>query len=187
MIQVIIIYSLCFLNFILIGICDAAGRNPFIYKRKYYLKVIIHSIVVGHVLLALVAIYSWTLWWNSHDADLLWESFLVVSTMPIKLFVTYVSIVLGTFLLYAIPNSEVRSFVTVASFGPLTMMKAWIVMIGWFMLVLATYDWRLISIWSLGTLVILSQKKLLGFLGFARSLTYPSFNDNGSCVGQMTS
>lgn len=173
MVHVIIIYSLCLLNFILIGICDAAGRNPFIYKRKYYGKVIVHSIVVGHILLAIVAVYSWTLWHNAHDADLLWESFLAVSAMPLKLFVTYVGVVLCTFLLYAIPNSEVRSFVTVASFGPLTMMKAWIVMIGWFMLVLSTSDWRLISIWSLGTLVILSQKKLLGFLGFARSLAYP--------------
>ncbi|BBM85479.1 hypothetical protein [Candidatus Uabimicrobium amorphum] len=173
MIHIMIIYSLCFLNFILIGICDAAGRNPLIYKRKYYYKSILHSIAVGHVLLAVVAVYSWTLWWNSTDADILWESFLAVSMMPIQLFVTYASIVLCTFLLYAIPNSELRSFVTVASFGPLTMMKAWIFIIGWFTFVSSTSDWRLISIWSLGTSAILFQKKLLNSLGFAHRLTYP--------------
>ncbi len=170
MTQICIIYSMCIMNFILIGISDAAGRSPLIFKNKYYLKAIVHSIVIGHLLLIVVALYSWGLWMYVSDSQRLWDSFLLACSIPIQIFVIYISVVLFTFTLYSIPNSEVRSLVTVASFGPLTIIKSPIVITGWFVFVSVTSDWRLISIWTLGTLVILSQKALLNFLGFARNL-----------------
>lgn len=163
MIPLAILYGLATLLSGFVGFRDAAGRNGHIEKSKYYQRSVLRAILLEQVLLGLIGVIGW-LAVGSQGLALLAPA----AWRAAAVYLPYTAVVLLAFLPYAVPHWEVRSLVTVAVLGPLTLLQPVVVVLGWLAAIAPiSGDVPQLIFFSLAAGQVLLLESLLGWLGWS--------------------
>ncbi|MEO1271348.1 MAG: hypothetical protein AAFX99_24915 [Myxococcota bacterium] len=126
----IVLYALGVVLAGLMGCRHAMARDARIDKGRYLRRSIVFAVGIGQLNIALAALglaLGWLI--NPNPAELL-ATLHDAGLAALMVYGTYTLIVALTFVGYAVPNTEVRSLVTVAIFGPLTLIQPVVVLLG---------------------------------------------------------
>lgn len=112
------------------GFRDAAGRNPRIEKRAYFLRAIRRGAVAGLAAVAALAALTFTVLWLAPDPADLWLDLLAAGRRLVLVHGAYATLVCAALLAYALPLHDVRVLAAVMILGPFTMMRPWVLAAG---------------------------------------------------------
>ena len=124
------LYVLLTLDAMFSGICAASGRDARMDKRAYFVNAMIHGIGWGQVacllglLILTVAVYA------SSDPGLAVEQMVGVGGRMIRVYVVYAVTILSFFVVRAIPSVDIRSMTSTVAFGPLTLVRPAVIVLG---------------------------------------------------------
>lgn len=136
-----VLVVLAVLDGTLAGFRDAAGRNPFIEKRRYYVRAqvrgffhglgaaLVGGLTVGAVLLA------------SPAPEELYAALLRAGHVMLWVYLPYSVVVLGALGIYVVPSFEIRTLTTVIVLGPGTLLRPVFIAAGAAAAVLAEPRW----------------------------------------------
>ena len=114
----------------LVGCRHAMARDARIHKERYLGRAIALAVLIGQVNILVAALGLGLGWLVSPDMATLLAELHEAGVAALSVYGGYTALVGLTFLGYAIPNTEVRSLVTVAIFGPLTLVQPAVVVAG---------------------------------------------------------
>jgi hypothetical protein len=126
----IVLYVLACLDAMFSGICAASGRNALIHKNAYYARSMLYGFAWGQVACLAALLILWGAAALSSDFQQALDEIILVGRRMAVVYVCYAAIVLFTFAVRAIPNVDVRSITSVASFGPLTLLRPYVIIAG---------------------------------------------------------
>ena len=132
-----VMYVLVTLDAAFSGICAASGRNALIRKRGYYLRSMWHGALWGQaaILLGLVLV-TVTVQFSPNRLRTLVEM-QVAGWRMAPVYSIYAVVVMSTFLIRAWPSVDVRSITSTVGFGPLTLIRPVVIILG---IVYATFS-----------------------------------------------
>jgi hypothetical protein len=127
------LYVLATFDGLFSGICAASGRNSLIDKRWYYYRAMWQGTLVAQVASVLgLAIVIGIAVFSSHPWKITDQLF-AVATRMVQVYGAYAVVIFVTFAIRAIPSVDIRAATSVVGFGPLTLMRPWVIVagIGW--------------------------------------------------------
>jgi hypothetical protein len=113
-----------------IGYREAAGRNALIDKRAYYRRALLRGALFGQLAVVTVGLVTGILLWTSADHRLLFRDLEIVGARMLTIYIPFALIILTTFLFRAIPSVDIKSITSVVIFGPLTLLRPIVVLVG---------------------------------------------------------
>jgi hypothetical protein len=127
---ILVLWFLAALDTMFSGICAASGRNALINKRAYYARSMVYGFAWGQAacllaLLLLVGVAS-----MASDREQTIAEMVSVGDRLAMVYASYAAIVLLTFAVRAIPSVDVRAITSVVGFGPLTLMRPYVIVAG---------------------------------------------------------
>jgi hypothetical protein len=151
------LYMLAIIDGMFVGYRDAMGRNPLLDKRRYYLRAMLAGIGLVHLaLLVIAASVAATLWLSDAPTAATTALEQVADTMRI-VYSGYAGCVALVFCVYALPNYDLRSYITVSAFGLLTLVRPFVIVAG------ATYAGAQVEVpgaWAVCAIVALAMAAL---------------------------
>ncbi len=143
------------------GFRAAAGRNPRIFKQRYYTKAILRGLIVGQSLIACAAllILGLVLW--GPDSEATYEQLVAGADAMVWVYGTYASVVLCAFLPYFYANSDVRTSTAVAVFGPLTLVRPAVVVTGAIAAMTQVPTWTVAVATAVGVAAVMALEPIL--------------------------
>ena len=130
MATVLWLYVLAILDAAFSGICAASGRNALIEKRDYFLRSMWHGVLVGQLVALSAFVLIGVVILTSSDRPSTIEQMLAVGDRLVVIYTVYASVVLVTFAIRAIPSVDIRSITSTVGFGPLTLLRPFVIVIG---------------------------------------------------------
>jgi len=127
---IINLYILANLDTMFSGICAASGRDGRINKRKYYLKAMILGIAWGQVACLLGMLILGVVATMSPDRQTAVKEMVAVGDRMTTVYCIYAIVIFLTFAVRAIPSVDVRSITSTVFFGPLTLLRPAVIVIG---------------------------------------------------------
>lgn len=127
---IINLYILANLDTMFSGICAASGRDGRIHKKRYYLKSMILGIAWGQVACLLGMLILGVVAMTSPDRQTTLQEMVAVGNRMTIVYFIYAIIIFLTFAVRAIPSVDVRSITSTVFFGPLTMLRPAVIVIG---------------------------------------------------------
>lgn len=124
------LYVLAVLDAAFSGICAASGRNALINKRAYFMRSMWHGFAVGQLVVLLAFALIGVAIATASDRSATVEQMLAVGRRLVVVYWAYAALVLGTFAVRAIPSVDIRSITSTIGFGPLTLMRPFVIMVG---------------------------------------------------------
>ena len=124
------LYVLLTLDAMFSGICAASGRDARIDKRAYFVNAMIHGIGWGQVACLLGLLILTTAVYASADPDLAVEQMVRVGERMVRVYVVYAVTILSFFVVRAIPSVDIRSMTSTVAFGPLTLVRPAVIVLG---------------------------------------------------------
>ena len=112
------------------GICAASGRDARIDKRAYFVNAMIHGIGWGQVACLLGLLILTTAVYASADPGLAVEQMVRVGGRMVRVYVVYAVTILSFFVVRAIPSVDIRSMTSTVAFGPLTLVRPAVIVLG---------------------------------------------------------
>ena len=127
---IVSLYVLATLDAAFSGICAASGRNALIEKRGYFLNSMWQGALWGQAasflgLCLLCVVVSLSP--NSAETSL---TLVEVGNRMVLVYGIYAAIVLSTFAIRVIPSVDVRSLTSTIGFGPLTLIRPAVIVVG---------------------------------------------------------
>lgn len=131
MIGVIVsLYVLLMMDSAFSGICAASGRNAVLNKREYYVRSMWDGAFWGNVACLIGVVLLLLAVWFAADRERTIEELVTVGWRMSQVYWIYSAVVLGTFLIRAIPSVDIRAITSTIGFGPLTLIRPAVVLIG---------------------------------------------------------
>ena len=126
----IVMYILVLLDTAFSGICAASGRNGLIHKRAYYLGAMWHGALWGQaaVMVGLCIVLCAVQF--SADQDQALDEARETGWRMTTVYSLYAFVVMTTFLIRAYPSVDVRSITSTVGFGPLTVIRPAVIILG---------------------------------------------------------
>jgi hypothetical protein len=126
----IVLYVLAGLDAMFSGICAASGRTALIHKRAYYARSMLYGFAWGQVacLVALLILRGAAA--LASDSQQAIDEMVSVGQRMAVVYVCYAAVVLFTFAVRTIPTVDVRSITSVVGFGPLTLLRPYVIVAG---------------------------------------------------------
>jgi hypothetical protein len=112
------------------GFRDAAGRNPRIEKRSYFLRAVRRGALAGLAAVAALAALTFAVLGLAPDPAGLWVDLLAAGQRLILVYGAYAALVCTALLAYALPVHEARVLASVMILGPFTMVRPWVLAAG---------------------------------------------------------
>ncbi len=125
-----VLYVLAGLDAIFSGICAASGRNALIHKRAYYARSMLYGFAWGQVACLIALLILWGTVGLVGDFQQAIDEMVSVGQRMEVIYVCYAAVVLFTFAVRAIPIVDVRSITSVVGFGPLTLLRPYVIVAG---------------------------------------------------------
>ncbi len=127
---IIVLYVLAGLDSMFSGICAASGRNALIEKRAYFARSMCYGFAWGQAacLLAFVILLGAAA--IADDRQHAIDEMVSVGQRMAAVYSIYAAVVLFTFAVRAIPSVDVRSVTSVMGFGPLTLLRPAVIVVG---------------------------------------------------------
>lgn len=130
MIDLAILYVLAVIDGMFVGYRDAAGRNPKLDKRRYYLRAMLIGVGLVHLaMLVIAAVVMLSFWWAADTAAVFAAQEDFAATLRV-VYLAYTGFVALTFCAYALPSYDLRSYVSVGLFGILTLVRPMVIIVG---------------------------------------------------------
>lgn len=124
------LYLLATLDGLFSGICAASGRNSLIDKRWYFCRAMWHGTLMAQIASALgLAIVIGIAAVSSQPWSVTDQMF-AVGTRMVQIYALYAVIIFATFAIRAIPSVDIRAATSVVGFGPLTLLRPWVIIVG---------------------------------------------------------
>ena len=124
------LYVLLTLDAMFSGICAASGRDARIDKRAYFVNAMIHGIGWGQVACLLGLLILTTAVYASADPGQAVEQMVRVGERMVRVYVVYAVTILSFFVVRAIPSVDIRSMTSTVAFGPLTLVRPAVIVLG---------------------------------------------------------
>ncbi|MEE3371030.1 MAG: hypothetical protein VX346_16970 [Planctomycetota bacterium] len=124
------VYVLVLLDSAFSGVCAASGRNALIRKRGYYLRSMWHGALWGHaaILIGLLLVTMAVLF--STNRTQAFEEARIAGWRMATVYSWYAIVVMSTFLIRAYPSVDIRSITSTVGFGPLTLIRPVVILLG---------------------------------------------------------
>lgn len=130
MTDLLILYVLAVVDGMFVGYRDATGRNPFLAKEKYYLRAMLSAIGLVHIALLFIGgTVALTLWLAADPVATTTSLEAVAATMR-TFYLAYAGCVAVGFCAYALPSYDLRSYITISTFGMLTLLRPAVIIMG---------------------------------------------------------
>lgn len=159
---VLVVYLLASLDGGFVGYRDAAGRDLRIDKGDHYRRGVLRGLLHGQGLCALVAAAAAAVLALSDAPVALWGSLQAAAAAMLWVYGPYAAVVLGAFAIYAWPSTELRSFMTVTIFGPFTLLRPLVVLIGGLAAILTRPRWEVALLATLAVVLQVFMEPTLG-------------------------
>ncbi|MCB9640753.1 MAG: hypothetical protein H6727_17800 [Myxococcales bacterium] len=156
------LYGLGMLLAALVGFCDASGRVGFIFKKKYYIRAVLYSILLSQLNWLFAALGLYIGYRMEPDSTLYLAWITQAGSAALWVYGGYTALVGLAFVGYAFPNTESRSFFTVAIFGPLTLLLPVVVLVGFFAAMYACPRGSVFAFFAPCVLYMMLFKRILG-------------------------
>jgi hypothetical protein len=126
----LLIYLLCVTDAAFAGFRDAAGRNGRIEKRAYHRHAALRGLAVGHAyVLTALAVMALLSLLSGHPAQT-YANIEASFAATIWVFGSYATLVLLSFAPYLLGGIEARTLATVLVFGPMTLLRPLVIVLG---------------------------------------------------------
>ena len=113
-----------------IGYREAAGRNALIEKKTYYRHALIRGALVGQLAVLIVGVITAIVLANSNDARELFGKLELIGAHMLLVYIPYAVIILITLSIRALPSVDIRSITSTVIFGPFTLIRPLVVLLG---------------------------------------------------------
>ena len=113
-----------------IGYREAAGRNALIDKKDYYRHALIRGAVFGQVAVLIVGVTTAVALVSSNQAWLLLTKLELIGARMLLVYIPYALIILITLAIRAVPSVDIRSITSTLIFGPFTLIRPLVVLVG---------------------------------------------------------
>ena len=126
----LVLWLLATLDAAFAGYRDAAGRNALINKRRYYRRAMLRGALMGQLAVGIAAlIIALSLILSAYWRGLL-QDYETAGARMLTIYLPYAFVVLLTFLVRWIPSVDLRSITSTVIFGPFTLIRPLVAVIG---------------------------------------------------------
>jgi len=143
------------------GYREAAGRNALINKRAYYRRAMINGALFGQLAVAIAGVVLLVALALTPDKDALLSDYNRAGSRMLVVYLPYAAVVLMAFLIRAIPSVDIRSITSTAIFGPFTLIRPAVAIIGVAYGVMAAPKVEIITVGLIVLIMMLSLGKAL--------------------------
>jgi len=151
------------------GYREAAGRNALIDKRRYYLRAMIRGAVLGQVAVVIAALVILSLLLiTGKPQSLIWDLEKAGSRMLV-VYVPFAMMILLAFCVRSIPSVDIRSITSTLIFGPFTLIRPLVAIVGLVYGVLAAPGVATVGLGLIVLTMMLSLEKVLSLFREFRS------------------
>jgi len=126
----IVLWLLATLDASFTGYREAAGRNALIDKRRYYRGAMIRGAVFGQVAVGMAAVVILVLLMLTRNPQSLIWDFEKAGSRMLVVYVPYATVILFAFLVRLIPSVDIRSITSTLIFGPFTLIRPLVAIVG---------------------------------------------------------
>ncbi|WP_434381142.1 hypothetical protein [Melittangium boletus] len=152
---------------------DAAGRDPRIDKTSYFWRAVLGGLACGLWIIALcVALVHAALMASPHPEPL-YDDMLTAGGHLVRLYGAFTLLVLAALLLWRLGQSELRTLMTVAILGPLTLLRHALLPVGYVWAVLGAREGATVAVTTVGFVLVGSAERLFGRIRRHRGHLWP--------------
>jgi len=113
-----------------IGYREAAGRNALIDKKDYYRHALIRGALFGQLAVLIVGVITAIALVTSNHAWLLLSKLELIGARMLLVYIPYALIILIALAIRAVPSVDIRSITSTLIFGPFTLIRPLVVLLG---------------------------------------------------------
>jgi L-asparagine transporter-like permease len=127
---VFLLWLLATLDSAFIGYREAAGRNALIEKKTYYRHALIRGALFGQLAVVIVGVITAIVLVSSDNAWELFGKLELIGARMLLVYIPYALIILITLSIRALPSVDIRSITSTVIFGPFTLIRPLVVLLG---------------------------------------------------------
>ena len=127
---VFLLWLLATVDSAFIGYREAAGRNALIEKNAYYRRALIRGALFGQLAVLIAGVITAIALASSDNARELFEKLELIGARMLLVYIPYALIILLTLLIRALPSVDIRSITSTVIFGPFTLIRPLVVLLG---------------------------------------------------------
>ena len=127
---VFLLWLLATLDSAFIGYREAAGRNALIEKKAYYRHAFIRGALFGQLAALIVGAITALALLTSDNARELWGKLELIGARMLLVYIPYALIILIALSIRAFPSVDIRSITSTIIFGPFTLIRPLVVLLG---------------------------------------------------------
>ena len=123
----------------------AAGHDGRIFKGAYYRAATLRGMAYGLLWVGAVLVVAASLRAGAPDSDAAWNAFVHTGEPMLWVYGVYAAVVFSAFVPYLFGGIELRNLASVALFGPLTIVRPWVIAVGGVVALDASADPRCVA------------------------------------------
>jgi hypothetical protein len=127
---VFLLWLLATLDSAFIGYREAAGRNALIEKKAYYRHALIRGALFGQLAVLFAGVITAIALASSDNARELFGKLESIGARMLLVYIPYALIILITLSIRALPSVDIRSITSTVIFGPFTLIRPLVVLLG---------------------------------------------------------
>jgi L-asparagine transporter-like permease len=125
-----LLWLLATLDSAFIGYREAAGRNALIEKKTYYRHALIRGALFGQLAVLMAGVVAAIALASSNNAWELFGKLERIGARMLLVYIPYALIILITLSIRALPSVDIRSITSTVIFGPFTLIRPLVVLLG---------------------------------------------------------
>ena len=127
---VFLLWLLATLDSAFIGYREAAGRNALIEKKAYYRRALIRGALFGQLAVLIAGAIAAIALASSDNARELFGKLELIGARMLLVYIPYALIILIALSIRALPSVDIRSITSTVIFGPFTLIRPLVVLLG---------------------------------------------------------
>lgn len=127
---VFLLWLLATVDSAFIGYREAAGRNALIEKKAYYRHALIRGALFGQLAVLIAGVITAIALSTSDNARELFGKLELIGARMLLVYIPYALIILLALSIRALPSVDIRSITSTLIFGPFTLIRPLVVLLG---------------------------------------------------------
>jgi hypothetical protein len=127
---VFLLWLLATVDSAFIGYREAAGRNALIEKKAYYRHALIRGALFGQLAVLIAGVITAIALLTSDNARALFGKLELIGARMLLVYIPYALIILLALSIRALPSVDIRSITSTLIFGPFTLIRPLVVLLG---------------------------------------------------------
>lgn len=127
---VFLLWLLATVDSAFIGYREAAGRSALIEKKAYYRRALIRGALFGQLAVLIVGVITAIVLLSSDDPRVLFGKLELIGARMLLVYIPYALIILIALAIRVLPSVDIRSITSTLIFGPFTLIRPVVVLLG---------------------------------------------------------